>query len=76
MSAKWKLFTITSLMAIVGVTAIAFASDLLSHPVSNAVNTGFVTVSQTRDDCPVNACSVVFKAVGVDQDSVVIDMHK
>lgn len=76
MSAKWKLFTITSLMAIVGVTAIAFASDLLSRPVSSAANTGFTTIAQTRDDCPVNACSVVFKAEGTDQVSTVIDMHK
>lgn len=77
MSRKWKLFTLTSLTAIVGITAIAFASDLLSKPISHAINTGVISLASDRiDDCPANACSIVFKAEGRDGSSTVIDVRR
>lgn len=77
MARKWKLFTVTSLMALVGITAIAFASDLLSNPISRALNTGVISLAANRiDACPANACSIVFKADGKDGSSTVIDVHR
>lgn len=77
MARKWKLFSLTSLMAVVGITAIAFASDLLSKPISNALNTGVISLTANRgDECPANACSIVFKSEGVNGSSTVIDVHR
>lgn len=77
MARKWKLFTLTSLIAVVGITAIAFASDLLSKPISHAINTGFISLASNRiDECPANACSIVFKADSRDGSSTVIDVHR
>lgn len=76
MTRNWKLFAVTSIAAILGATAIAFASDILSTHITPVVNTGVMSLARATDDCPPNACSIVFKADSSNDTSTIIDVRQ
>jgi hypothetical protein len=59
---KWKLFTVLAGSALIGVTAIAFASDLISTRGTIVPKPFVANVAQNDDSCPPGECSIVVKA--------------
>ncbi len=72
MTKNWKLLVILAASAVVGVTAIAFASDLISTNISAVSKLGVMNIAHNDDSCPPNACSIVLKTAGEGTSSEVI----
>jgi len=75
MTKNWKLLFILAGSAVVGATAIAFASDLIAPNVSSIATLGIMSVASNDEPCPPDACSIVLKADGAGDASRVIPVH-
>lgn len=74
--ARVRILVILAASAVIGATAIAFASDLISRrDMSQASPIEFISLSDDGDTCPPNACSVVVKAEGAGRSSQVLVVH-
>ena len=75
MTRNWKPLVLLVASVLVGATAVAFASDLVSTKVSMVSQLGIMSMSQTDDSCPPDACSIVFKSGGDGSTSKIVDVH-
>jgi hypothetical protein len=75
MKRNWKLLLILTGSALVGATAIAVASDLIKTRISDVVPASIMRANDDADQCPPNACSVVFKSTAPGEASQIVELR-
>ena len=74
--AKTRVLIVLAASAIIGATAIAFASDMIGRrDLSNSFPTAVTQMSNDGDACEANTCTIVVKSTGPGATSQVINVH-